>query len=467
MRNMKKKKDPTPEPSSFEEDNVDTEFEVGSEEETSDDEFTPTKGRNAQRQEARKRQLEEDKAEEEIPNDTPCCKCQKTHQPEWLLLCDKCDAAFHTACLRPPLMIIPDGDWYCPPCEHKSLVSRLQENLKDLDTNLKKHERIIKRKQRLAYVGISLDNILKEEYKEKKENIAPDEEEYESEESQKSFNPKPRKSKYIKRACRQRNTISYKFEDFDDMIDKAIKQEVEEVKEYKKHNYGRSRGKDMANIYEAEGREYIPSDEEKLDKPPPVVNRKKRTRRLTTLDSDDDDDQGEESEEFHLSDETVSEVPEEDQEDTEDEEEISDYSEDGEGWRSGRRSTRKPTRRSSRKRGRHSIFKDFVVDEDEDSEENRRTARRSARKRVTYRDPSSEEEAETEETEEESFDSDDLCSEDSDSKNKKSKKKMEIAKKKKKLETSSETEQESEGSVVKKKSKSSSKKKTKKESRGK
>lgn len=64
---------------------------------------------------------------------------------------------------------------------------------------------------------------------------------------------------------------------------------------------GRSRGKDMANIYEAEGREYIPSDEEKLDKPPPVVNRKKRSRRLTTLDSDDDDDQGDESEEFHLS----------------------------------------------------------------------------------------------------------------------------------------------------------------------
>lgn len=30
-------------------------------------------------------QLEEDKAEEEIPNDTPCCKCQKTHQPEWVI----------------------------------------------------------------------------------------------------------------------------------------------------------------------------------------------------------------------------------------------------------------------------------------------------------------------------------------------------------------------------------------------
>ena len=57
----------------------------------------------------------------------------------------------------------------------------------------------------------------------------------------------------------------------------------------------------MANIYEAEGREYVPSDEEKSDKPPPVVSKKKRTRRLTTLDSDEDDDQGEESEEFHLS----------------------------------------------------------------------------------------------------------------------------------------------------------------------
>lgn len=52
---MRKRKEPTPEPSSFEEDNVDSEFEVGSEVETSDDEFTPTKGRNAQRQEARKR----------------------------------------------------------------------------------------------------------------------------------------------------------------------------------------------------------------------------------------------------------------------------------------------------------------------------------------------------------------------------------------------------------------------------
>ncbi|ELU17512.1 hypothetical protein CAPTEDRAFT_141690, partial [Capitella teleta] len=39
-----------------------------------------------------------------------------------ILLCDKCDAGHHTACLRPPLMIIPDGDWYCPACEHVSNI---------------------------------------------------------------------------------------------------------------------------------------------------------------------------------------------------------------------------------------------------------------------------------------------------------------------------------------------------------
>ena len=37
-----------------------------------------------------------------------------------ILLCDSCDGGYHTACLRPPLMLIPDGDWFCPTCEHVS-----------------------------------------------------------------------------------------------------------------------------------------------------------------------------------------------------------------------------------------------------------------------------------------------------------------------------------------------------------
>lgn len=35
-----------------------------------------------------------------------------------ILLCDRCDAGYHTACLRPPIMVIPEDDWFCPLCEH-------------------------------------------------------------------------------------------------------------------------------------------------------------------------------------------------------------------------------------------------------------------------------------------------------------------------------------------------------------
>lgn len=78
------------------------------------------------------------------PNDDPCKHCGLPNHPElvglpaWprvyrfsaplvtdrllgslqILLCDWCDSGYHTACLRPPLMLIPDGEWFCPPCQH-------------------------------------------------------------------------------------------------------------------------------------------------------------------------------------------------------------------------------------------------------------------------------------------------------------------------------------------------------------
>lgn len=52
--------------------------------------------------------------------DDMCQKCNKSDQPEWILLCDTCNLGWHASCLRPPLMVIPDGDWYCPPCRHVS-----------------------------------------------------------------------------------------------------------------------------------------------------------------------------------------------------------------------------------------------------------------------------------------------------------------------------------------------------------
>ncbi|XP_022707998.1 lysine-specific demethylase 5B-like isoform X1 [Varroa jacobsoni] len=45
-----------------------------------------------------------------------CKACEKGDDEDRLLLCDKCDAPFHTFCLRPPLNDIPKGEWRCPGC---------------------------------------------------------------------------------------------------------------------------------------------------------------------------------------------------------------------------------------------------------------------------------------------------------------------------------------------------------------
>lgn len=57
-------------------------------------------------------------------------------------------------------MLIPEGDWFCPPCQHVSLVNKLRDSLKTFDQITKKRENEILRKKRLAFVGISMDNVL-------------------------------------------------------------------------------------------------------------------------------------------------------------------------------------------------------------------------------------------------------------------------------------------------------------------
>ncbi|CAF3321130.1 unnamed protein product [Rotaria socialis] len=66
---------------------------------------------------------------------TACKICFKSDRPEVLLLCDDCDDAYHLECLRPKLLSVPDGDWYCPLCEHKKLSNHLIEKLKELLIN--------------------------------------------------------------------------------------------------------------------------------------------------------------------------------------------------------------------------------------------------------------------------------------------------------------------------------------------
>ncbi|KAL1218173.1 Histone-lysine N-methyltransferase ATXR6 [Cardamine amara subsp. amara] len=49
-------------------------------------------------------------------DNTVCEECSSGKQPAKLLLCDKCDKGFHLFCLRPILVSVPKGSWFCPSC---------------------------------------------------------------------------------------------------------------------------------------------------------------------------------------------------------------------------------------------------------------------------------------------------------------------------------------------------------------
>nr|GMC62104.1 methyl-CpG-binding domain-containing protein 9 [Ipomoea batatas] len=64
----------------------------------------------------------------EIPKapweDGVCKVCGIDNDDKSVLLCDACDAEYHTYCLNPPLARIPSGNWYCPSCvTNKQMVS--------------------------------------------------------------------------------------------------------------------------------------------------------------------------------------------------------------------------------------------------------------------------------------------------------------------------------------------------------
>ncbi|CAI0436957.1 unnamed protein product [Linum tenue] len=52
-------------------------------------------------------------------DDVCCQECGSGKSPAKLLLCDKCDRGYHLFCLRPILVAVPKGSWFCPCCSSK------------------------------------------------------------------------------------------------------------------------------------------------------------------------------------------------------------------------------------------------------------------------------------------------------------------------------------------------------------
>ncbi|TNN01540.1 hypothetical protein fugu_010922 [Takifugu bimaculatus] len=211
---------------------------------------------------------EESCKSEENPIEDACSHCGLPNHPELILLCDSCDSGYHTACLRPPLMLIPDGEWFCPPCQHKLLCEKLEEQLHNLDSALKKKERAERRRERLVYVGISEENIIRDG-------------DADEEKDETSAKIKSKKNKGLgRRSTRTRKHISYRFDDFDDAIDEAIEEDIRELCDGDRFDVGAGSGKDLANFSEDNRESQRPIRSQTC----PAINRKRR--RFNDLEGD-------------------------------------------------------------------------------------------------------------------------------------------------------------------------------------
>ncbi|XP_014232727.2 titin homolog [Trichogramma pretiosum] len=364
---------------------------------------------------ARTAQKDDDEAEDEYA----CQKCSKSDHPEWILLCDSCDQGWHCSCLRPALMIIPEGDWFCPPCQHYTLVTKLQEKLKIFDIQTKKHENELLRKKRIAYVGISMDNVLQKAEDSTRtrrpsrgSSLDDDDDSSDGSSSDESSSEESSSDEsepvYQLRERRTANA-SYKFTEYDELIKDAIKGDFESSKGA--GNQGR--GKDIATIvnaaekqekeyeamkqlkaeeeYEGDAKSEKDSDEDfkvekeddnddgdddndsltrvKVTAKARMLARKK-PRKLNSLDFSSEEDDPYSDEDFKGS------SSEEEEEDPDEQLSSSDDS-DLAGRRRGRGRDKRPVRRSTRARTTR-YDEDFINDDSDDSDRPKRKKSRGS-----------------------------------------------------------------------------------------
>jgi len=73
----------------------------------------PKKRKSMGKNPAAKRSVSNDADTESEEGDTNCHVCKSAEDADKMLLCDSCDNGYHLACLTPPIVKIPRGDWFC------------------------------------------------------------------------------------------------------------------------------------------------------------------------------------------------------------------------------------------------------------------------------------------------------------------------------------------------------------------
>lgn len=203
---------------------------------------------------------------------------------------------YHCSCLIPVLFVIPEGNWFCPPCQQEKLIDVLEAKLVEFDNLVKQKEVEEAQRQRQLLNSINEANVIRDSKRDRQraraaefgESGGSDGSSDGSSSDEESENERPAKKTSSNRERRTRSrpsrqqrhisessehsessdntsdnepiyklrkrrqaVVSYRFNEYDELINRAIKKEMDEVAGA--GNLGR--GKDISTIMEADKEE--------------------------------------------------------------------------------------------------------------------------------------------------------------------------------------------------------------------
>lgn len=72
---------------------------------------------------------------EEFDDGQPCGHCKSWKDWGSMLMCDLCDRGYHMQCLKPPLLAVPPGEWFCPACDADFEQPKAKRRRKRVDSD--------------------------------------------------------------------------------------------------------------------------------------------------------------------------------------------------------------------------------------------------------------------------------------------------------------------------------------------